>query len=407
MHFISSLKQVVMLLPILAGVAFADAITPDAISRGGADTRDMQLREIRDVMRGGRGGFLDIGFNYTPFETQLPLESKYGEHKGFATKQHVAGFGSGEVGSDNHLGLLLWFERQGWDGEDYFFFPKYNEFSLMRSVTTWGLSYTKSRYDISVAGGMQHSNVEHVGNIYLDESDSLAYSWAHLRYGHASVQGSFYRTDWRQLRISLDLESRALYGGRRSGILTYLPNFEVSLYNRGDDKDDSLLVFWEQNLFQQSLYGEVTFNFPEKEFHSAALKYYPDPSRMVAFEATCLRRNTRHGSKDLLWGGGVEFPFVRVAYNSSYEYEHFFGAKGTWLVEFQFNLGAIDGFLFSRGASQTAPMENQILDKKKNYPNKNDGSLSLPGSESSSKTVTAKGVRYENAGSTSSEGGRK
>ena len=34
----------------------ADAISSDALAKGGSVTRDQQLREIRDIMRGGRGG---------------------------------------------------------------------------------------------------------------------------------------------------------------------------------------------------------------------------------------------------------------------------------------------------------------------------------------------------------------
>ena len=101
----------------------ADAIPASALATGGAVTRDQQLREIRDIMRGGRGGYIDLGFNYLPFRTQTPLESPYGEHEGYAFKHHFAGFGSGEVTKNNHLGFLLWFERSGWDGEDFFFWP--------------------------------------------------------------------------------------------------------------------------------------------------------------------------------------------------------------------------------------------------------------------------------------------
>ena len=261
-------------------------------------------------------------------------------------------------------------------------------------MTTWGFVYTQSALDLTLAGGMQHQNVEHVGNIYPDENDSLLYSWAHMRWGHASVQGSFHRSDWRSVRISMDLESRAVYGGRTSGPLTYLPNVEVALYNGGDDHDDSVRVTWEQNLIAQRLYGEVSFDFPSKEFHSAALKYYPDPSRMIGFEATCLRRNVRSGSADLLWGGAIDLLFLRLAYNSSYEYDRLYRAKGTLIAEVKFSLATIDGFLFGRGAPRSAPMETMKLDKKSK-----DNSKSNEG-----KTLEATGVRFEKA---ASEGGDK
>lgn len=393
----NTLKIFACALPLLAGQALADAVSIDALAVGGATMRDNQLGEIRDVLRGGRGGYLDFGFNYMPLVSQTPLKSEYGEHDGFAFRHHMAGFGAGEISKNNYLGFLLWFERSGWDGEDFVLFPYYNDFSAVRSVTTWGFSYTQAAMDLTVAAGMQHQNVEHVGDIYPDENDSLLYSWAHLRWGHTSVQGSFHRTDWRSLRISMDLESREVYGGRRSGPLTYLPNLEVALYNGGDDGNDSVRVTWEQNLIAQRLYGEVSFDFPSREFHSAALKYYPDPSRMIGFEATCLRRNVRSGAADLLWGGAIDLLFVRIGYNSAYEYNHLYHAKGTFIAEFKFSMATIDGFLFSRGAPRSAPMETMKLDKKNkdNWP-KDDGKIHLDQATGSApKTLEAKGVRYE------------
>ena len=404
------LKRISWVLPFAVSFAVADAVPYTALSAGSVQARDQQLREIRDVMRGGQGGFLDIGFNYLPLSSQLPLETPYGEHDGFAFKQHVAGFGSGEIVKNYQLGALLWFERSGWDGEDFLFFPQYNDFSHVSSLTTWGVSLTQTQIGLTVAGGMQHYNVERVGNIYADESDSLLYSWAHLRWGRMSLQGDFYRSRVRFLRLSMDLESRAVYGGGSSGFTTYLPNVDLTVYNESADhfKADRYRLNWEQNLFNQVLYAEATFDFPDDGFRSAALKYYPDPSRMVAFEATCIRRNNAvDGSDDLLWGGAVEFPFIRVGYNSSYEYENFFHAKGTVVVEIQFNLASLNGFLFARGGTRSAPMETmKINTKNKDKAPEGDKLIqldpaSMTTSGGSSKTIEAKGIRYEK-----SNGGR-
>jgi hypothetical protein len=112
----------------------------------------------------------------------------------------------------------------------------------------------------------------------------------------------------------------------------------------------------------------------------------------------------RHGAKDLLWGGGIELPFVRFAYNSSYDYETFFHAKGTFLVEFQFNLATIDGLLFARGGTRSAPMETLNIERKKNFESRDSKGLDLMGgAKSEPKTIEAKGIRYEKSGS---EGGK-
>lgn len=399
MQFVSRLFVVLF---ALVSFAIADGISPAALSANGAVTRDRHLSEIGELMRGGRGGFIDLGFYYLPSSHQIPLESEYGEHDGFAFNHHFAGFGAGEVAKGRHMGALLWYDRSGWDGEDFFFFPQYSDFSLQRSVITWGLSLTDARMDWTIAAGMQHQNVEHVGKFYPHEDDSLAYSWAHLRWSKFSAQANFYRTDWRLLRFNMDLESRHIYGGRKSGLLTYLPNVSVALYNLDDEADvDTIRATWEQNLYAQKLYGEVAFDFPGGEFRRGALKFFPDPSRMIGFEASCLRRQERSGSDDLLWGGAIDLLFVRLAYNSAYDFENFFGAKGTFIAEIKFNLATIDGWLFNRGAARSAPMETNVI-KQIDKMQKSD-QPPKPVGQSAPKTIEAKGIRYEKSGAT--EGG--
>ena len=97
--------------------------------------------------------------------------------------------------------------------------------------------------------------------------------------------------------------------------------------------------------------------------------------------------------------------FARIAYNAAYDYDNFFGAKGTFLVEFKFNLATVDGWLFNRGASRSAPMETDVIrhNDKKSKP----GEITpLNSSSGAPKTIEAKGIRYEKAGkSGSAEGG--
>lgn len=403
MRFIS---RAILFLLAGSAIAFADGITPAALAKDGAVTRDRHLSEISDIMRGGRGGFFDLGFYFLPSRAQTPLLSEYGEHKGFAFNHHFAGFGAGEVAKGKHMGALLWFDRSGWDGEDFLFFPNYGGFSIQHSVVTWGLTFTDVQKDLTVAAGMQHLNSEHVSRIYPHEEDSLAYTWAHLRWSKLSAQANFYRSDWRLFRFSLDLESRSIYGGRKSGPLTYLPNVSLAMYNADSENDvDSLRITWEQNLYGQQLYGEVAYDLPDGKFHSAALKFYPDPSRMIGFEATCLRRHPHSGSNDFLWGGAIDLLFARLAYNAAYDYDNFFGAKGTFLVEFKFNLATIDGMLFNRGASRSAPIETDVV-KQFEKGSKPSEITPLNSKSGAPKTIDAKGIRYEKVGNSgSSEGG--
>lgn len=386
----------------MATWSLADPITTEALSAGGAVTRDRHLKEISDVMRGGRGGYFDIGLYYIPAPDQLPLKSKYGEHEGFAFRQHAAAFATANVAKHLHLGALAWIDRSGWDGEDFLLYPTYNSFSLLRTNLTWGGVFTNTEADFTLALGMQQQNVEHVGKVYAAEEDTLAYLWTHARWGFASAQVSLYQDHWRSMRFSLDLESREIYGGKSDGWRTYLPNISVGMYNKKGD-DDSLSLTWEQNLYGQRLYSEISLDLKEPGFNYAILKYYPDPSRMLGFEASCIRRRNREGVSDLLWGGAVDLMFIRFAYNAAFDYRNFYGAKGTVLAEVKFNLATLDGLLFGRGGTKAAPMEkeNRTVKNKDQAPEQDKRIQLRPEEE---KVIEAKGIRYEKK--TPARGGR-
>ena len=409
------LNKLFFLLALAAGVAFADPIPTEALTQSGLVMRDRQLRDIGLVMRGGRGGFIDIGYTYTPSSEQLQLKSEYGVHDGFAFRHHYGIFGSWVLDSISHLGFLTWFDRAGWDSQDFFFFPHYGDFAHISSSFTWGFSYTNTKYDVTAALGLQHQNLELASHkVYPNESDSLLFYWAHARYKNVSLQASFYRNTFQTIRLSLDLESRSLYGGVSSGYKTFLPNLNATIYRRKKDGGDDNFVRlnWEQNLYEQVLYADVTFDFPDDGFRSAALKFYPVPSRLFAFEASCLRRHERAGAKDLLWGGAIDLFFIRLGYNTVFDYENMFHASGTFIAEVKVNLGSIGGRFFGRGAAQAAPMEttDRRIDLKKSLKalseQHNLGSTKVDAQ--GNKVIEAKGIRYEkiDAGSTSNEGGR-
>ena len=412
-----ALKKVYLLCAMVAGVAFADPIPTEALSQGGLQMRDNHLRDIGLVMRGGRGGFIDIGYTYTPSSEQLQLKSKYGVHDGFAFRHHYGVFGSWVLDSSSlsHLGFLTWFDRAGWDTQDFFFFPHYGEPAHIASALTWGFSYTNTAYDFTAALGLQHQNLEIASRRYYgNERDSLLFYWGHARYKTVSFQGSFYGSTFQTLRLSLDLESRALYGGVNSGFKTYLPNLAATVYRRKDGEDDKNFVRlnWEQNLYKQILYADVSYDFPDGGFRSAILKLYPMPSRLMAIEASCLRRNELGGSKELLWGGAIDLCVLRLAYNSAYDYDNMFRTKGTFVVELHLNLGSLDGQLFGRGAPQAAPMEttNKKYDLKKFLKNHAEQIQNKPSFDAQgNRVIEAKGIRYEKVGSpetTYTEGGK-
>ena len=125
-----------------------------------------------------------------------------------------------------------------------------------------------------------------------------------------------------------------------------------------------------------------------------------------------MRRHERAGAKDLLWGGAIDLFFIRLGYNTVFDYENMFHASGTFIAEVKVNLGSIGGRFFGRGAAQAAPMEttDRRIDLKKSLKalseQHNLGSTKVDAQ--GNKVIEAKGIRYEKTGSsgtTSNEGG--
>ncbi len=347
-------RKPVFLLFLLLNVAFlfADPVSVNSIHETGSTTRDRQLREFLQAFRPGVSSYFNFGINYTPLSSQLPLESPFGIHDGYAFSQHATVFISMPAFEKKivDLGAFWSAERHGWDTEDFLFFPAYEKFSFIRSIQTGGITISHPKLKLGGALGVQYLNVEKTDKVYPDQSDSL-YFWGHAYWSKIAIQTSFYKTKWRHVRLAIDLESKALLGGDSSGWKTYLPNFDVALFN-GESKD-SVKVTWEQNLYKQLLYSRVTAFFPDRGFSSATLTFYPEPSRLFGFEASLYRK--KEGG--YVFGGGIEAPFLRVAYNQSYDIENFFNAKGTVIVELRFAISTLEDKFFGLNAAKAALMQ--------------------------------------------------
>jgi hypothetical protein len=148
--------------------------------------------------------------------------------------------------------------------------------------------------------------------------------------------------------MQLNLQARELRGNENSW-QNYLPDLECSYFSK-----DSVKMFVSQNIFKQKFYLEGAFWIEHRDFAWAALKFYPDPSRLLlALEATA----TKKENSDIYFGGGITLPFLRVAYNSSNDYEAFFKNRGTWIIEFCLAIGTSGDAFFALNAPKRAPSE--------------------------------------------------
>lgn len=371
MSFLRSfpLRPFVWALACLAAQAPAWMVETRALADQPATTSSLQLDEMRQTIRPEYTGFLAFGWVFLPLPSQAVLHSEWGEHDGFAFRQRFAAWLTNPVEKTPlRVGLAWWFERQGWDQEDFMVMPAYGRFARIQSIQTFGMTLTDSLSHWGVAAGGQFRNTEMVGQDQVPAGDSL-YWWGLGEWGPATVQALYKGRHWREARFSLDAQSRAVRGGDTTGWLTYLPDVSLALRNSpasatgADSGKDAWSLDWEQNVFAQKVYVAGLFDGYYRTGHSyglhdvlscAYLRLYPDPSRLVALEGT-------YDVRDKFFGGGVSLPFLRVAYNHVDDRRAFFGARGLWVIEFHIAIGSSADSFFGTGGAHRAPVESKLL----------------------------------------------
>ena len=346
------------LLLFMALAIQAWVVSPDAVADQGGRTRDAQLREFQEAFKPGYSSYMGIGWMLLPKPSQATLQSPYGIHDGFAFRHRFALMMQSPLDSStNTIGWAWWVERQGWDVEDFIAVPKYSAFGLVRDVHTFSMLFSSLPNDLGVAGGVQWTHPEHVGHFYPAENDSLWW-FTHGTWKMLAAQAEFKAAQWTMVRVNVELAARALRHGDSTGWHTYLPDMEAVLFQGGDDP---LRLWLRQNIWTQRVYVEGTW-WPKRNIQrQVSLLAYADPSQMVGVQVGVRQLPDRKW----MWGGGVEFPFMRVSCNLPGEYDQFFHAHGnTWLLEVFISLGSIkDKAFFRRNAPRSAPMETDYLEK--------------------------------------------
>jgi hypothetical protein len=328
--------------------------TPQIIEEQVPQTAFLQLKEFQNAARPEYSAYLTAGIIYLPLPSQSALSTEWGIHEGFAFKQHTGMWLTYNFDWKNlkdwRFGLGWLGERHGWDSEDFLFFPHRGNFSQINQIHTFGLTFADSSKHLLFGSGLQ----------YLNAKDETFRWWLLGTWDRFSIMPNFHKDDLEFINIQLFLQTRKLRGYKDSW-QNYLPDLEFSFYSK-----DSMKMFISQNIFKQKLYIESAFWAEPKNFAWAALKYYPDPSRLLlALEATV----TKKENDEIYFGGGIVTPFLRVAYNHSYDYEAFFKSHGVWIVEFCLNIGTSGDSFFALSAPKAAPSEISKVPAKKNTRN--------------------------------------
>jgi hypothetical protein len=336
--------MVIILLAILIGVqaAFAWNPTPLIIEEQVGQTAFMQLRDFQGAARPEYSAYINAGIIYLPLPSQSTLSTEWGIHDGFAFKQNMGLWLTNNFDGKSSKGLtfgLGWFgERQGWDNEDFLFVPHRGNFSQINQIHTFGLTVADSSKHLLFGSGLQYQNAK----------NNTFRWWLLGTWGRFSILPNFHKNDLRFINAQLNLQARELRGNKSSW-QNYLPDLECSYFSR-----DSVKMFVSQNIFKQKFYLESAFWVEPVDFAWAALKFYPDPSRLLlALDATA----TKKENDNIYFGGGITLPFLRVAYNSASDYEAFFKNRGIWIVEFRLAIGTSGNAFFALNAPKRAPSE--------------------------------------------------
>jgi hypothetical protein len=336
--------MVIILLTILFVIqnVLAWNPTPSLIEEQVPQTAFMQLQDFQGAARPEYNAYITAGIIYLPLPSQSALSTEWGIHDGFAFKQNMGIWLTNNFDGKSSKGLtygLGWLgERQGWDNEDFLFVPHRGDFSQINQIHTFGFTIADSSNHWLLGSGFQ----------YLNAENNTFRWWLLGTWSRLSVLPNFYKNELQFINAQLYLQARELRGDKSSW-QNYLPDLECSYFSK-----DSIKIFVSQNIFKQKFYLEGAFWAEPHDFAWAALKFYPDPSRLLlALEATA----TKKEGSDIFFGGGITLPFLRVAYNSTKDYETFFKNRSVWIVEFRLAIGTAGDSFFALNAPKNAPSE--------------------------------------------------
>jgi len=339
----------------LSVTVFAWNPTPQVIDEQVSHSGFQQLFDFQNAAHPEYNAYVSAGLIYLPLPSQSALQTEWGFHDGFAFRQRIGLWITENFDSkkpERFTFGFAWFgERQGWDNEDFLFYPHRGRFSQINQVHTFGLTAADSAKHLLFGGGGQ----------YINAKDNSLRWWLLGTYDRFSIMPVFHKADLLLLNLQLHLQARALLGHIDSW-QNYLPDLDASFYSK-----DSLKIFISQNLFKQKFYIESAFWVNPNDFAWAALKFYPDPSRLLlALEATA----TKKENNDIYFGGGITLPFLRVAYNCADDYENFFKSRGIFIVEFRLAIGTSGDSFFALSAPKAAPSEiSRTPVKRANFDN--------------------------------------
>jgi len=316
--------------------------TPSLIEEQVPQTAFMQLQDFQGAARPEYNAYISTGIIYLPLPSQSALLTEWGIHEGFAFKQNIGIWLTNNFdGKSSSKGLIYgvgWFgERLGWDNEDFLFVPNRGNFSQINQIHTFGLTVADSSNHWLFGGGLQYQNAK----------ENTFRWWLMGTWSRFSILPNFDKNGLNFINAQLNLQARELRGNEDSW-QNYLPDLQCSYFSK-----DSVKIFISQNIFKQKFYLEGAFWAEPGDFAWAALKFYPDPSRLLlALEATATKEND-----DVYFGGGIILPFLRVAYNSATDYEAFFKNRGVWIIEFRLAIGTSGDAFFALNAPKRAPSE--------------------------------------------------
>ncbi len=344
--------MVIILLTILLVIqtVLAWNPTPSLIEEQVPQTAFMQLQDFQSAAKPEYNAYISTGIIYLPLPSQSALSTEWGIHEGFAFKQNMGIWLTNNFDGKASKGLtygLGWFgERLGWDNEDFLFVPNRGNFSQINQIHTFGFTIADSSKHLLFGSGLQ----------YLNAEDNTFRWWLLGTWSRFSILPNFHKNELQFINAQLYLQARELRGNKDSW-QNYLPDLECSYFSK-----DSIKMFISQNIFKQKFYLEGAFWTQPRDLAWAALKFYPEPSRqLLGLEANA----TKKENGDIYFGGGITLPILRVAYNSTKDYETFFKNRGVWIVEFRLAIGTSGDAFFALNAPKNAPSEVKQKPAKK------------------------------------------
>ncbi len=280
-----------------------------------------------------------------------PLELENSDIYGYPYAQSIGmSFLSQEEYSGLKFGMSYYFDRTGWENNDFLLLPQKTNWSLDFQSHQLGLLTSFDDYEAILGLGWKYSRSVWRRPDYRQENTN--HQWWFMAKSYVLGFGSQGGTQVHSSLVELDLQRRVERNYWMRDWAQFLPilTYRVAWLD-GSPELNAGFFEWKQKLWSKYFYSRQWF---DNSWQASYLDIFLDESHFFAFHFNAYQSET-----SVQYGVKASLGPLIMGYNDASTYRRFSGLDGVFFVEIGLNIVTLEGLLYQQpGAS--VPSKGEI-----------------------------------------------